>query len=84
MLINASLEFEKGRPKNFIPDEKIKKIAKAFYDWKDAERFARIVTTKESAKNDYNISPSRYIETGTAEEYKDIPTLLQSLSVFRR
>ncbi len=28
MLINASLEFEKGRPKNFIPEDNIEKIAK--------------------------------------------------------
>ncbi|PIP36432.1 MAG: XRE family transcriptional regulator, partial [Desulfobacterales bacterium CG23_combo_of_CG06-09_8_20_14_all_52_9] len=39
VLVNASGEFQKGRPKNFIPDESIKKIADAFHASKDIERF---------------------------------------------
>jgi len=79
LLINASQEFEKGRPKNFIPDEKIKKIASAFHAFKDVERFTKVISVDEAKKNDYNLSPSRYVETGAAEEYKDIPTLLTEL-----
>jgi type I restriction-modification system DNA methylase subunit len=30
-------------------------------------------------KNDYNLSPSRYAETGAAEEYCEIPVLLGAL-----
>jgi type I restriction enzyme M protein len=81
LLLNASQEFEKGRPKNFIPDEKIQKIANAFHEYKDVERFSRIVSLDEAVKNDYNLSPSRYVETGTGEEYKDIPTLLTELGM---
>ncbi len=79
LLLNASQEFEKGRPKNFIPDEKIRKVANAFHDYKDVERFARVISLDEVVKNDYNLSPSRYVETGTGEEYKDIPSLLTEL-----
>jgi type I restriction enzyme M protein len=80
MLINASQEFEKGRPKNFIPDEKIKRIAESFHKWKDIERFTRIVSMEEVVKNDYNLSPSRYVETGTAEVYRPIPELLKEIT----
>lgn len=80
MLINASLEFEKGRPKNFIPDDKIKKIAKAFHDWKSIEKFTKIITNEEGAKNDYNLSPSRYISNGKEEEYKDVEEILVELA----
>jgi type I restriction enzyme M protein len=79
LLINASQEFEKGRPKNFIPDQKIKKIASAFHAFKDVERFTKVITVEEAVKNDYNLSPSRYVETGAAEEYKEIPSLLEEL-----
>lgn len=79
LLINASQEFEKGRPKNFIPDEKIKKIAEAFHAFRDVERFTKVIAVDEAVKNDYNLSPSRYVETGAAEEYKDIPALLTEL-----
>lgn len=76
ILINASNEFQKGRPKNFIPDESIKKIADAFHIGKDLERFVRVVSVEEIAKNDYNLSPSRYIETATATEHRDVQTIL--------
>jgi len=79
LLINASQEFEKGRPKNFLPDEKIKKVAKAYHDFKSIDRFTRVITIEEAAKNDYNVSPSRYVETGAAEEYREIPVLLEEL-----
>jgi type I restriction enzyme M protein len=79
LLLNASQEFEKGRPKNFIPDEKIQRVANAFHEYKDVERFAKVISLDEVVKNDYNLSPSRYVETGTGEEYKDIPSLLTEL-----
>ncbi len=80
ILINASNEFQKGRPKNFIPDESVKKIADAFHAGKDVERFVKVVGAEEIAKNDYNLSPSRYIETGTVTEHRDVQTLLDELA----
>ncbi len=80
MLINASLEFEKGRPKNFIPDDKIKKIAKAFHDWKDVKGFVKIISKEEAAKNDYNLSPSRYVGNAKQEEYRDVEEILVELA----
>jgi type I restriction enzyme M protein len=80
VLINASAEFEKGRPKNFIPDESIKKIADAFHAGKDVERFLKVVTAEEIAKNDYNLSPSRYIQTAVATEHRDIQNILDELA----
>jgi len=80
VLINASGEFEKGRPKNFIPDASIKKIAEAFHTGKDVERFVKVASIEEIAKNDYNLSPSRYIETAAATEHRDVQTILDDLS----
>ena len=80
MLLNASLEFEKGRPKNFIPDEKIRKIAKAFHAWKDVDKFVKIIAKDEAVKNDYNLSPSRYVSNGKEEEYKDVEEILIELT----
>ena len=80
MLINASLEFEKGKPKNFIPDDKIKKIAKAFHDWKSIDKFTKIITNEEAAKNEYNLGPSRYVGNNKEEEYRDINEILVELA----
>jgi hypothetical protein len=68
-LVNASQVFEKGDPKNFIPDAGIQRIADTLIGWKEAEKLSRIVDHAELKKNDYNISPSRYIHTSDAETY---------------
>jgi len=80
MLINTSLEFEKGRPKNFIPDDKIEKIAKAFHDWKNIDKFTKIISNEEVGGNDYNLSPSRYVGNGKEEEYRDVDEILVELA----
>lgn len=62
MLINASQLFEKGRPKNFLPDASVEQIAALYRDWKEEEGVSKVVRTEEVAgKNDYNLSPSRYV-----------------------
>lgn len=80
ILINASLEFEKGRPKNFIPDDKIEKIVKVFHDWKNIDKFTKIIINEEAEKNDYNLSPSRYVGNGKEEEYRDVDEILVELA----
>mgnify|MGYP003735146435 CR=1 FL=1 len=61
MLINASKLFEKGRPKNFLPDSSIKQVAKIYHNFKEEEGLSRIISKEEAARNDYNLSPSRYV-----------------------
>jgi len=78
-LLNASREFEKGDPKNYIPDEAIARIAETFLKWREVDKFSRIVSREEVAKNDYNISPSRYIHTADGEEYRPIAEIADEL-----
>jgi type I restriction enzyme M protein len=68
LLINASKLYEKGRPKNFLPDESINQIAEIYHKWKEEEGISKIITKKEAAKNDYNLSPSRYVTQNDGEE----------------
>jgi type I restriction enzyme M protein len=79
-LLNASREFMKGDPKNYIPEDAIVRIAKTFTAWREVERYSRIVIREEIAKNDYNISPSRYIHTGEADEYRPIAEIVEELN----
>jgi len=80
VLINASAEFEKGRPKNFLPEEAVAKIADAFHAGKDVERLVKVVGKDEIVGNDYNLSPSRYVESAAAAEVRDVQTLLDELA----
>lgn len=61
ILINASKLFKKGRPKNYLPEEYVKQIADIYLNWKEEEGISKVITKEESARNDYNLSPSRYV-----------------------
>jgi type I restriction enzyme M protein len=78
-LVNASKDFAKGDPKNYITDEGIEKIVSAFLEWKEIDKFSKIVTKEEIAKNDYNISPSRYIHISEEEEYRPIGEIWEEI-----
>lgn len=80
-LVNASQVFEKGDPKNFIPDEGIQRLADTLIAWQEEEKLSRIVDHTELKKNDYNISPSRYIHTSDAETYRPIAEIVEELNV---
>ena len=62
-MINASKLFEKGRPKNFLHDGAIQKISDVYYKWVDEEGVSAIIPKEEIIKNDFNLSPSRYVLT---------------------
>ncbi len=79
ILINASQVVEKGDPKNFIPQSGIGRIAQAFLDFKEEEKLAKVVTTEQVAKEDYNISPSRYVHVADAETHRPIADILAEL-----
>ncbi|HRR90780.1 MAG TPA: class I SAM-dependent DNA methyltransferase [bacterium] len=61
LLINASKLFKKGRPKNYLPDESIEQISDIYLAWIEEEGISKIITREEAARNDYNLSPSRYV-----------------------
>lgn len=78
-LLNASTEFAKGDPKNYLPEDAITRIADTFKAWREVEKYSRIVTRDEIAKNDFNISPSRYIHPGEGKEYRSIAEIVEEL-----
>lgn len=80
LLINASLEFDRGKPKNFILDSKIRKIVEAFHGWRNIDKFARIISTEDVTKNDYNLHPARYVGDNTVSGYAEIEELLVELA----
>ncbi len=50
-------------------DRGIDRIAETKLNWKEEEKLSSIVDLKALKKNNYNISPSRYIHTSDAETY---------------
>ncbi|WP_027881933.1 type I restriction-modification system subunit M [Meiothermus rufus] len=68
LLINAGKLFAKGRPKNYLTDDDIAAIADVYHAWRAEEGFSALITKGEAARNDYNLSPSRYVSTNGQEE----------------
>lgn len=68
LLINASKMCAKGRPKNYVTDEHIVHIFELYHDWRAEANESAIITKDEAARNDYNLSPSRYVAVNGGEE----------------
>jgi hypothetical protein len=55
------------------------RIADILSRWTEEDKFSRILEHAELQKNDFNISPSRYIHTGDAETYRPIAEIVAEL-----
>ena len=67
LFINASKEFTKGRPKNYLTDEQIDKIVQAYTDRKAVDKYSSVVPVSEIINNDYNLSVNRYADNAEEE-----------------
>ena len=79
LLINASKEFQPGKKQNTLSKENIQKIVTAYREFKDIEKFAKVVTIEELKENDYNLSPSRYVSVIEEEKYRPIEEIEKEL-----
>jgi len=79
LLINASKLFNKGRPKNYLAEEYVEHIASIYQNWTAEEGFSAIITNEEAARNDYNLSPSRYVAQNGKEEVLPLEEALVQL-----
>jgi len=80
VLVNASHEFRKGSPKNYLPEHAIKSIADAFLMAKVSDGFCTVITNEEATKNDFNLSPSRYVAAGDQESVRELAVIVNELS----
>lgn len=79
LLINASKLFNKGRPKNYLAEEHVEHIASIYQNWTAKEGLSVIITNEEVARNDYNLSPSRYVAQNGEEEVLPLEEALVQL-----
>ena len=70
--IDASKEFVPGKAMNYITDEHIDKIVKAYTQREDIDKYCHKAYKDEVEKNDYNLNIPRYVDTFEEEEPVDI------------
>ncbi len=61
----------------------IARIAETFKAWREEDKFSRIVSREEIVKNDYNISPSRYIHAGDIGEFRPLSEIVGELRLLQ-
>ncbi|QRM27894.1 class I SAM-dependent DNA methyltransferase [Microvirga sp. VF16] len=70
VFINGVEQFVEGKAQNHLSDENVATLAKAFHNYADVDRLARVVPLSEIAANDHNLNISRYVHV--AEETEDL------------
>ena len=75
LFIDASKECVKVTNNNKLTDENINNIVEIFTNRVDKEYVAKLVSNKEIAENDYNLSVSTYVEKEDTREKIDIAIL---------
>ena len=72
VLLNASGQVKKGRPKNFIPEESIRPLAGAYLKGEPVEGEVAVITKEQAEQADYNLSPGRWVTASSGEDQIDL------------
>lgn len=84
LVINGSQELVEGKAQNHLSDANLKRFADAFADFKDEDRFARVVGLDEIRDNDHNLNISRYVSTDEDQVDIDVAAEVVKLIALRQ
>lgn len=79
VLLNASRRVQKGRPKNFIPEEDIRPVAAMFLRGEPVDGEIAVITREQAAEADYNLSPSRWVAQSDALAQRPIKDIVDEM-----
>src|SRR3989338_7635908 len=72
IIIDAEQDYEEGKNQNRLRIKDIEKIVSAFEGYRDIEKYARVIDSKELEENEFNLNVRRYVENGEDEEVVDV------------
>ena len=81
LFIDASVEYEKGKNQNRLREEDIEKIAQAYKDRKDIEKYSRRASIEEIKENEYNLNIPRYIDSFEDEDNVNLKSINKEIDV---
>ncbi|WP_238298266.1 type I restriction-modification system subunit M [Methylobacterium soli] len=79
LFVNGDATFQPGKAQNVLTDVNVKTLAEAFHTFTDADKLARVVPIAELAANDFNLTISRYVQTGADTKVADVTTEVAKL-----
>lgn len=78
-LVNGSKRFTKGKPKNHLADDDVADIARLFNAAEPVDGEAAVIQLQQAADADYNLSPSRWIQQASVQDYRPVQEVLAEL-----
>jgi len=79
LFIHAAEEYESRSNQNVLREQDIGKIVNIFDEYKNIERYSRIVDFEEIKENDFVLNISRYVDTFEPEEEIDTEEAISEL-----
>jgi len=79
LFIYAGNDYEKLKNMNRLRDGDIDRIVKAFREFKDVKKYAKVVSLEKIRENDHNLSVTRYVDVFGQDEQVDIKQVWQEL-----
>jgi type I restriction enzyme M protein len=76
VVLNATRRGQKGRPKNFIPEEAVRPLAAAYLKGEPVEGEIAVITRGQAEEADYNLSPSRWVGPAAGSGGVDLKSIL--------
>jgi type I restriction enzyme M protein len=79
LFVNGVEQFVEGKAQNHLSAANVATLAKAFHDYADIDRLARVVPISEIAANDHNLNISRYVHVAEDAEDLDVAEEVEKL-----
>lgn len=83
LFVNGVEQFVEGKAQNHLSPANVAALAKAFHDYADVDRFARVVPLAEIAANDHNLNISRYVHVTEDADDLDVAEEVEKLLELR-
>jgi type I restriction enzyme M protein len=80
VLLNASKRVNKGKPKNYVPEDAVRPLAAAMLKGEPVKGEIAIITRAQAQGADYNLSPGRWIEKLDDSKASSISAILFELA----
>lgn len=80
LFINAALEYGEDKSQNHLRPQDIDKIVSTYRKFKSVDKYARCVSLKEIATNDFNLNVPRYVDMVDEEEVIAIEPLIEEIA----
>lgn len=79
LIIDAEHDYSDGKNQNSLRQKDIEKIVKGYDDYKDIDKYCRVVDSKELEENEFNLNVKRYIDSNEEEEEIDVKQAYKEL-----